>query len=102
MPFMKMEKSAPCPSGTEIKTAEECNDALKWATQLGITLQSRTSLVNGYWGHVPYQCSYQYNGDQAFHFNNRKSNNRNNLLGGRYRMLCKKGKLFNVKCLVLF
>ena len=89
-----MEKSAPCPAGTEITTEDECREALKWTKKLWITPLNRTSLVTGFWRHVPYQCSYQYNGDKAFHFNYQKSNNPQSLLGGSYRMICKKGKVY--------
>ena len=80
----------PCRSGTEITTADECKEALKWAKKLWITLQNRTSLETGWWGHVPYQCSYQYYGDKAFHFNYKKMKTKN----ASYRMICKKGKLY--------
>ena len=93
---MKMGYSLPCPSGTEITTEDECNEALKWVNTLWITLQNRTDLVTGSWGHVPYQCSYQYKGDKAFHFNNNKNLNNAKILltplGREYRMICKKGK----------
>ena len=88
---MKMGHSEPCPSGTEIRTADDCKEALKWAYKLGITLQSRTNLETGWWDHVPYQCSYQHYGDNGFHFNYKKTNNTKN---EEYRMICKKGKIY--------
>ena len=96
-----MEKSEPCPPGTEITTEEECDRALKRATDLEINLQDRNHLVTGKWGHVPHQCSYQHNGDQAFHFNNRQTKNASGFVNGAYHMICKKGKyIFFLKYII--
>ena len=95
---MKLGYSAPCSPGTEITMEDECKEALKWAKTLWITPQNRTSVVTGFWGHVPYQCSYQYNGDKSFYFNYKKSNNTKILQTSRgsiYRMICKKGKIYS-------
>ena len=59
-----MGKSELCPLGKEITTKSECEDALKDAYLLGITLKSN-DIVYGSWDHVPYQCSYQPSGDQG-------------------------------------
>ena len=83
--FMKMGENEPCPSGTEITTIEECESALKQATQLEI-YPARITLQSGSWGHVPYQCSDQYEGDEAFHWNTNGNGKLNN-----YRMICHKG-----------
>ena len=83
-----------CPSGTEITTENGCDDALKWASELGISLQNRKQLVAGSWTHVPHQCSYQSQGDQAFHFNNKQVENARDFLNGWYKMICRKGSTF--------
>ena len=88
-----MKQPAPCPPGTEITTEDECREALKWTKKLWITPLNRTNLVTGFWSHVPYQCSYQRDGDKAFHFNYQKSKNPQSILRGSYRMICKKGKV---------
>ena len=90
-----MDKDEQCPSGSDITEAEDCRDALGFATALGITLEARNTLVSGSWDHVPSGCSYVAAGDQAFHFNER--NNRNG--DGRFYRICKQGKsgiIFNV------
>ena len=89
---MKMGQAEVCPSGAEITTRDECDSALQHAAELGITNMGRTSLVAGSWGHVPYQCSYQHGGDQAFHFNSNQTNNVDDFLNGEYHMICKNGK----------
>ena len=81
-----------CPSGAEITTEDECDSALQQATELGITLQGRKTLVAGSWDRLPHQCSYQYHGDNAFHFNNEQTNNVAKFVNGAYRMICRKGK----------
>ena len=81
-----------CPSGSEITEADDCRDALGFATELGITLQARNTLVSGNWNHVPSGCSYQAVGDQAFHFNNNDSTNGLH----EYNMICKQGKTGNI------
>ena len=64
-----MEQGELCPSGSEITTSNECKHALEYAPLLGITHNSRKWIGPGNWGHVPFQCSYQAGGDQAFHYN---------------------------------
>ena len=91
VPFVKMEQGKTCPSGTEVTTKEECDDALKLASQLGIQLKSRKTLVVGGWSFVPSQCSYQAGGDNAFHFNTVKTENVPHLVNGMYKLICKKG-----------
>ena len=86
-----MEKAELCPSGAEITTEDECRSALKYASSIGITLQNRRTLKTGSWSHVPYQCSYQAGGDQAFHFNRKETNNVDYFLDGMFKMICKKG-----------
>ena len=81
--FMKMGENEQCPCGTEITTEEECESALKQATQLEI-YPVRKSLVSGSWTGVPHQCSYQHEGDEAFHWNTNSQGQQNN-----YRMICK-------------
>ena len=83
---MKMGENEPCPEGTEITTQEDCESAFKQAYQLEI-YPIRTNLVSGTWGRVPYQCSYQHNGDGAFHWNTKATGT-----GSGYRMICKIGK----------
>ena len=85
--------------GTEIITEDECKDALKYAPSLGISLGDRDTLQTGSWDHVPHQCSYQANGDQAFHFNLKETVNASHFINGGYKMICKKGKIciFNEK-----
>ena len=84
----------------EIDTTEECEDALLWAYDLGINLYaSRSSAVYvGYWGHVPYQCSYQSgslsddSGDLTYHFSTYDSpDDVSSFETGFYKMICKKG-----------
>ena len=86
--YTKMQKGEFCPSGTEIKDIEDCRNAVRYAVELGIKLESRKTLVGpGNWGWVPSGCSYQAVGDQAFHFNQKDSSNGLQ----QYRMICKKG-----------
>ena len=89
---MKMGRAELCPSGTEITTEGECDSALKHAGELGIALKRRKTLQVESWSHIPHQCSYQYDGDKAFYFNSRQTNNVPQFLSGQYRMICKKGK----------
>ena len=91
VPFVKMEQGETCPSGTEVTTKEECDDALKLASQLGIQLKSRKTLVVGGWSFVPSQCSYQAGGDNAFHFNKVNTENVPWFLNGMFKLICKKG-----------
>ena len=91
---MKMDVNKPCPPGTEITTDDGCDDALKWASQLGIFLQCRKQLLRGSWSWVPHQCSYQAGGDQAFHFNNKETSNVPEFVNGNYKMICKRGSTF--------
>ncbi len=79
-----------CPAGTELSTQGGCDASLKWAAELGITLQDRKQLVSGSWSHVPHQCSYQAGGDQAFHFNKKQTDNVPQFVSGNYKMICKK------------
>ena len=83
--FMKMEANEPCPDGTEITTKDECESAFKQATQLDI-YPVRKSLQSGSWSHVPYRCSYQHEGDGAFHWNTKEGKQND------YRMICKIGE----------
>ena len=92
MAFFKMGKAEHCPSGSEITTQSDCDSALQHAEELGITLSSRNTLVVGSWATLPYQCSYQHNGDQAFHFNSMQTNDAADFLNGGYHMICKNGK----------
>ena len=96
---MKMNKGERCPTGAEIQTPDECNKALGFATVLNITLRTRKYLISGSFedrgsSGVPYQCSYQAGGDQAFHFNNLLTVNNPGFVNGVYFMICKGGKLF--------
>ena len=86
-----MEKVESCPTGKEITTEEECKNAMKEVYLLGITLGSRKNLVVGSWNHVPYQCSFQSNGDQAFHFNQKEVSDVKEFQNGMYKMICRKG-----------
>ena len=86
---MKMSQGAKCPNGTEITTKEECDDALKFAPQLGIDLRGRKHVVYGGWNFVPPQCSYLAKGDQAFHFNIRGSYHAGWFIQGVFTMICK-------------
>ena len=90
---MKMGKGQICPPGTELKTKEQCKDALKWVKALKITQGKRQDLVQGSWDHLPYQCSYQAIGDKAFHFNTKQTKNPPNFVNGHYEMICKKRPL---------
>ena len=83
--FMKMGENEPCPPGTEITNKEECESALKQATQLEI-YPARIPLQSGSWGHVPHRCSYQHEGDESFHWNTNENGQLNN-----YRMICHTG-----------
>ena len=98
---MKMGPAELCPSGAEITTRDECNSALQQAAELGITGMGRKSLQAGSWGHVPYQCSYQHKGDQAFHFNSRQTNDVAAFLNGQYPMICKNGKCILIVNLII-
>ena len=88
-----MKKAQLCEFGKEIETEEECKDALAHVYLLGITLQSRKSLVSGSYDDIPFQCSYQSNGDQAFYFNKKEVSNAKGFPSGEYKMICKKGKI---------
>ena len=82
-----MEMGEVCKLGTQITDAEDCRDAVSYASALSITLGSRNTLISGYWGHVPKGCSYLAGHDHAFHFNTNDGIN-----DGGYRMICKRGK----------
>ena len=83
-----MEMGEVCKLGTQITDAEDCRDAVSYASALSITLGSRNTLVGpGDWGHVPKGCSYLAGHDHAFHFNTKDGIN-----DGGYRMICKRGK----------
>ena len=79
-----MEQDELCPPGSEITEADDCRDAVGYASALGITLRARTFAGPGNWGHVPSGCSYQAVGDQAFHFNHKVSSNGLH----QYKMIC--------------
>ena len=88
-----MDERKSCPLGSEITTQDDCNEALKWASELGIALESRKQLVVGSFPNAPYQCSYFASGDQAFHFNHDASSNQNRLCkSNEFRMICR-GKI---------
>ena len=92
VPYIKLGNLQTCPAGTEITTEESCRDALGYAHDLGITLQSRKDLVSGSWSWVPFQCSFQAGGDQAFHFNTMQTTAASDFVNGIYHMVCHKGK----------
>ena len=90
MPYFVMEDGKSCPAGSEIKTQDDCNQALEGASDLGIMLQSQKQLVVGSFPHIPYQCSYFASGDQAFHFNHDQNTNSNRLCkSNEFRMICR-------------
>ena len=90
-----MGKAEHCPAGTEIKTEKECSEALNFASDLGITIETSSSkrVTVGSWGFLPYQCSFRAGGDQNFFFNNRKSDSPKLFLNGMHKMICKNGKI---------
>ena len=88
-----MKKAELCAPGMEITTEDECRDALGYAASLGITLGSRKTVVAGSWNNLPYQCSYQAIGDQAFHFNRKPTRNGKDFFTGAYKMICKQGTI---------
>ena len=93
-----MGNAQPCSPGTEIETLDECTDALTWSVDLGIQgWQTRFSVVQeGSWDYVPYQCSYQSNGDLAFYFGTEPHKNAEEFSNGNYQMICKKGKMSTI------
>ena len=95
LPFMEMDEKIDCPEGTHITNKTECEEALNYAKELGIVLGRRKHLVSGSWSHVPSHCSYQAGGDQAFHFNRRKTSNVKLLKRKMYQMICKTGNAGN-------
>ena len=89
-----MDEGKSCPVGSEITTQDDCNEALKVASELGIDLQSRKQLLVGSFPNAPYQCSFLASGDQAFHFNHDANTNSNRLCRSKeFRMICR-GKRF--------
>ena len=90
-----MGKAEHCPAGTEIKTEKECSEALNFASDLGITVETSSSkrVTVGSWGFLPYQCSFRAGGDQNIFFNNRKSDSPKLFLSGMHKMICKNGKI---------
>ena len=84
-----------CPPGTEITTEKECSEALNFALDLGITMETSTTknVTVSSWGFLPYQCSYRSGGDQTFFFSSRKSDGSKRLLSGTHRMICRNGKI---------
>ena len=95
-----MGKGEACSPGTEIISESTCEDALQYAPLLGITLNNRYTLIKGsltnipgYRHIVPYQCSYQSNGDQAFHFNSQETSDATGFNAGWYKMICRTGKI---------
>ena len=88
-----MDEGKSCPVGSEITTQDDCNEALKVASELGIVLQSRKQLQVGSFPNAPHQCSYLASGDQAFHFNHDANTNSNRLCKSKeFKMICR-GKL---------
>ena len=97
-PYTKMDRSKPCPKGTEITTEKECSEALKYASDLGITFPpfSWTKVSVGSWSTLPYQCSYRAGSDNVFFFNKKKVKNAKLFLSGMHKMICKTGKYATV------
>ena len=88
-----MGKAERCPIGTEIETEKDCNEALNYASDLGIFPPSTSTKISvGTWGFLPYQCSYRAGKDHAFFFNHRKGDNTKHFLSGMHKMICKNGK----------
>ena len=89
-----MGKGKSCPKGTEIRTEEECSDALKYASDLEIVFPpfSWTKVTVGSWAALPYQCSYRAGGDNTFFFNKKYVKNPKLFLSGMNRMICTNGK----------
>ena len=86
-----MGKAEVCPPGSEITTPDECKNAMTFATSLGINLRPSKQLVISERYHVPFQCSVQLGGDQIMIFKPKETSNTENIVGGSYRMICKKG-----------
>ena len=88
-----MGKAKSCPKGTEITTAEECSEALKYASDLGIVFPpfSWTKVTVGSWAALPYQCSYRAGGDNTFFFNRKYVKDPKLFLSGMNRMICTNG-----------
>ena len=84
-----------CPAGTEITTEKECSEALNFALDLGITMETSTTknVTVSSWAFLPYQCSYRSGGDQTFFFSSRKSDCSRLLSSGMHRMICRNGKI---------
>ena len=84
-----------CPAKTEIKTEKECSEALNFALDLGITMDTSTTknVTVGSWGFLPNQCSYRAGGDQTFSFSSRKPDSPKLFLSGKHRMACRNGKI---------
>ena len=86
----------------EIANEVECKDALSYALSMGITLGDQiNTLITGSWDHVPMGCSYQANGDGAFHFNLRDESELemeeledtpSGFQDGTFKMICRRGK----------
>ena len=90
-PYVKLDKAKLCPKGTEITSEKECNEALKYASDLEIIFPpfSWTKVSIGSWGQLPYQCSYRAGGDNTFFFNRKKVKNAKLFLSGMHKMICK-------------
>lgn len=89
-----MDEGKSCPAGSEIKTQEECNEALKLASDLGMDSQNQQQVVVGSYPNMPYQCTYFSSGDQRFYFNQDVNTNSNRLCKSKeFKMICR-GKNF--------
>jgi hypothetical protein len=93
-PFFILEANQTCAPGTEITTASRCTEVSNWKAQLGIR-PVRPVYVKDDWKSVPFQCSYQVEGDETIHFNRNPKSNNKRLTSGEFLMICDKGyKLF--------
>jgi len=102
LPYVKLDGVAKyCAWDKEINSEAECRDALRFALAMGITLGDRDQLITGSWDHVPMGCSYQANGDGAFHFNLKDESELemeeledtpSGFQDGTFKMICRRGR----------
>ena len=78
-----------CAQGTEITNASRCKEVAHWKAQLGIH-PVRPVYVKE-WPSVPFQCSYQVEGDETIHFNRNSQSDNERLKSGEFLMICEKG-----------
>ena len=112
-----MAEKKPCPDGTDIATKERCEEALKYASSLGIDAKKKilVSSEKGWLNH-PLKCSvgtelfsikavHKSNQIRRLMFNQKTTStdrSKDRLNNGEVAMLCEAGKFGNFSSTALF